>query len=125
MFPASLVHYIEKLSFGTLNIIKELKQYQLEAIRGADVHQYLTSLNAGVIFLKQNMGNNIQGSFPDLWSAVNDIEEHLDHKAFGIKSLKNVFDNLNITDLQLKFTKVKDTAKTLNKQMQHQFGYWK
>ena len=41
--PASLLGYIEKLSSGNLNLIKELKQDQLEAVCGADVHQYLTS----------------------------------------------------------------------------------
>ena len=53
-----------------------------------------------VIILKQNIGNNIQVSFPDLWSSMNDIEGGLIEKAFVIISLKNVFDNLNITDLQ-------------------------
>ena len=56
--------------------------------------------------LKQNVGNNVQGYLPDLCSALNDLEEDLDQKTFGIKYLKNVLDNLNITDLQRKITKV-------------------
>ena len=103
------------MSSGTLNIIKELKQYQLEAVRGADIHQDLTSLSTRVIVLKQNVGNNIQGSFLDLWSAVNDIKYHIDQDTSGITSLRNVFDNLDITDLQLKITGVEATTKALNK----------
>ena len=61
MVPASLVVNIEKLSSGHLNLIKELNQDQLEAVRGADVHQYLTSQSTGVMVLKKNSGNNIQG----------------------------------------------------------------
>ena len=52
---------IETLSSGTLNFIKELNQDQLETVRGADVHQYLTSQSTGVMVLKKNSGNNIQG----------------------------------------------------------------
>ena len=70
------------------------------------MHQDLTILSTGVMVLKQTMGNNIKFSFPDLWSSVNDLEEDLDQKTFGIKYLKNVLDNLNITDLQRKITKV-------------------
>ena len=73
MVPASLVGYIETSSSGILNLIKELNKHQLEAVHGVDVHQDLTSLSTVVIFLKKNVGNNIQGSFPDLWSAVNDL----------------------------------------------------
>ena len=83
------------------------------------------TLGTGVMVLKQHLGNNIQRSFPDLWSSVNDIEEDLDKKAFFVTSLKNVVDNLNITDLQRKIIKVEATMKTLNKQMQQQFDYWK
>ena len=67
------------------------------------------------------MGNSIQGSFPDLWSAVNNLEEDLDQKIFGITSLRKFVNNLNITDLQRKITKVGATVKMLNKQMQQQF----
>ena len=52
------------------------------------------------MIFKKNAGNNIQGSFPDLWSAVNNIEDHIDQNKFGITSLKNFFNNLNITDIQ-------------------------
>ena len=71
------------------------------------------------------MGNNIQGSFPYLWSSVNDIEEDLDQKAYGITSIKNVDNNPNITDLQRKITKVEAIVKKLNKLMQQKFDYWK
>ena len=64
MVPARLVGYIDTLSSVTLNLIKELGQYQLEVVRGAYLHQELTSLSIGVIFLRKNVGNNIQGSFP-------------------------------------------------------------
>ena len=80
MVHASLVGCIDTLSSVILNLIKELKQDPLEAVLGADVHQDLTILITGVIFLKQNVGNNIQGSFPDIWSDVNYIEEDLDQK---------------------------------------------
>ena len=75
--------------------------------------------------LKKNLGNNIKISFPDFWIAVNDIEEDLDQKTFGITSLKNLVDNLNITDLQRKINKVEATVKILNNQMQQQFDYCK
>ena len=68
--------------------------------------------------LKKNVGNNIQGSFPDLWSAVNDLEEDLDQKAFDITYLKNVVNSLNITDLQQQINKLEATVKTLNNNMQ-------
>ena len=74
--------------------------------------------------LKQNVGNNIQGSFPDLWSSVNDIEDDLDQNTFGIIFLKNVFDNLNLTDLKRQINKVEATMKTLENQMQRKFDYW-
>ena len=108
---------IETLSSGTLNFIKELNQDQLETVRGADVHQYLTSLSNGVMLLKKNISNNIQGYFPDLWSAVNDIEEDIYQKIFGITYLKSAFDNLNITELQRRITKMEATTKTLKKHM--------
>ena len=75
--------------------------------------------------MKQNVGNNILGSFPDLRSAVNDIEEDLDQKAFVITSLNNVVCKLNITDLQRRITIVEATVRTLNNQMQHKFYYWR
>ena len=78
MVHASLVGCIDTLSSVILNLIKELKQDPLEAVLGADVHQDLKFLSTGVMFLKQNVGNNIQGSFPDIWSDVNYIEEDLD-----------------------------------------------
>ena len=74
MVPASLVSYIETLSSGTLNLIKELNQYYLEEVCGADVYQDLTSLSTGVMSLKKNVGNNIESYFPDLWIAVNDLK---------------------------------------------------
>ena len=80
MVHASLVGCIDTLSSVILNLIKELKQDPLEAVLGADVHQDLTILSTGVMFLKKNVGNNIQGSFPDIWSDVNYIEEDLDQK---------------------------------------------
>ena len=73
VFPSSLVGYIETFSSGTLNLIKELNQYQLEVVRGSDVYQDLKKLSAGVMVLKKTVGNDIQGSFPDLWSSVNDL----------------------------------------------------
>ena len=100
MVPASLVGYIETLSSGTLNLIKELNQDQLKELHGAGLHQDLTSLSTGVIVLKKNVGNNIQGSLIDLRIAVNDIEEDLNKNAFGVAYLKNFVNNLNITDLQ-------------------------
>ena len=75
--------------------------------------------------LKQNVGNNVQGYLPDLCSAVNDLEEDLDQKTFGITSFDNIVNNLNITDLQRKITKVETTVKMLNKQMQQQFDHCK
>ena len=102
--PASLVGYIEILSSGTLNLTKTLKQHQLEAVSVTYVHQDLTIISNGVIVLKQKIGNNIQGYFPDLLSYMNDTENELYQKTFGIISLNNVVDNLNITDLQQKIT---------------------
>ena len=55
---------------------------------------------------------------------MNYIEDDLDKKAFGITYLKIVVDNLNITDLQQKNTKVEATVKTLNRQMQQKFYFW-
>ena len=55
---------------------------------------------------------------------MNYIEDDLDKKAFGITYLKSVVDNLNITDLQHKNTKVEATVKTLNRQMQQKFYFW-
>ena len=107
MVPKTLVSYIETFSSGTLNLIKELSQDQVEAVRGADERQDLTSLSTRLTFLKKNVSNNIQGSFPNFWSAVDDIEEDLDKKAFGITFLNNFIDNLNITDLQRKIPKWK------------------
>ena len=123
MVPASLVGYIEKLSSGTLNLIKYLKQDQLESVCGADIHQDLMSLSTGLMVLKQNVGNNIQGYFLTLWSAVNILEEHLDQKIFGITSLKNVVVKLNIIFIQRKITKSEATVKMLNMQMQQKFEY--
>ena len=74
MVPETLAGYIEISISGNINLIKELNQDQLEAVSGEDVHPYITSLSTGVMGLKQNVGNNIQGSFPDLWSAMNDLE---------------------------------------------------
>ena len=65
--------------------------------------------------LEKNVVNNIQGSFPDLSSVVNDIEDGLYQKTFGIAYLKNVVNNLNIIDLQQKTTKVEATLKVSNK----------
>ena len=56
---------------------------------------------------------------------MNDIEEDLDQKAYGITSIKNVDNNPNITDLQRKITKVEAIVKKLNKLMQQKFDYWK
>ena len=39
--------------------------------------------------------------------------------------MNNIFDKLNINDLQRQITKVGATLKTLNKHMQQQFDYWK
>ena len=75
--------------------------------------------------LKQNVGNNIQGSFPDLWSAMNDLEQDLDQNKFGIKYLNNVIDNLNITDIQQKITNVESTVKFLINNIQQKIVYWK
>ena len=91
MIPEILVGYIQTLSSGNIHFIKYLRLDQLELVRGAYVHQELTSLSTGVMVLKKNVGNNIQGSFPDLWSAVNNIEDHIDQNKFGITSLKNIF----------------------------------
>ena len=125
MIPEILVGYIQTLSSGNIHFIKYLGLDQLELVRGAYVHQELTSLSTGVMVLKKNMGNNIQGYFHDLWNAVNDLEEDLDQKTFGITSLNNVVNNLNITDLQRKITKVEATVKFFNKQIKHQYNYWK
>ena len=114
MVTATFVGYIDTLSSGTLNLIKKLNQDQVEAFHGADVHQYLTILSTGVMVLNKNVGNNIQGSFPYLWSAVNDTKEHIDQKEFGIIYLNNIVDNLNTTDLQQQITKVEATMKVLN-----------
>ena len=84
----------------------------------ADVHQDLTSLSTGVMVLKKKFVNRIQFSFPGFWGAVNDIEEDLYHKVFGITSLKIVADNLNITDIQQQIIKAEASVKTLNKQIQ-------
>ena len=75
--------------------------------------------------LKKNVGKHLQYPFPDLWSDMNDLKEHIDQKIFEITSLKNVVKNLTITDLQHKIHKVQATVKAFNKQMQHQFDYWK
>ena len=53
MVPAILVGYIDILSCGTINLFKELKQDQFEAVFGADVHQELIILSTGVIVLKK------------------------------------------------------------------------
>ena len=49
---------------------------------------------------RENMVNTIRGSFPDLWSAVNDLKYYIDQRKFDITYLNNVVDNLNITDIQ-------------------------
>ena len=66
---------------------------------------------------EENVVNNIQGSLPDLGSDVNDLKYATDQKTFGVISLNNVVNNLNITDLQRKINKVEATVKASNKNM--------
>ena len=87
--PQDLITYIETLSDTTKKLISEFSDMHVsieELPTLEDLSSDFTDISSALIGLKTSLGNNTIGLYPDIWTAINEIES------------ANSEINLNVTD---------------------------
>jgi hypothetical protein len=77
IIPTDLIMYIENLSDMTKTLVSELNELHNKLDKLAlleDVSSDFTDISSGLSGLKASLGVNSKGFYPDIWTAVNDLQ---------------------------------------------------
>ena len=97
--PEDLISFISDIGEVVRTMFSDMQSFRTDLVKRAmltDVSSDILKVTSAVTGLKSSIGPNLEASYPDLWTAIDDIKDLLNTSKINFDVLKHSHENGNV-----------------------------